>query len=441
MISMASHRYYKMLCIAILVTLVTSASIAQLEPIPIDPIVVDKGILDKVETTTEDILGVISIADLKVFGTEYQVGDNGTVWIQLLDVNKIPINNATCRIDIYYPNKVIWHNGTGMVYLQNSDGLYFLDVMVPDATGVYMTSVTCSYEHDLWVFNPIDDSQVRDGAGSNTNYGNITYFAVGDYWGKYEGFVKFDISTARDYYESFAEPKEIVAVWLLLYCDSIEGSVNVTVQEVYDYWSEINITWNNKPTSFSSIIDTELFSGLSPFCRGMNVTDNVRSWIDNESYVHHGFYLNTTQVPNNIVAISSKEVLVDSLSPSLIIEFNQTEHITEVKGSGELHVSSYASDLMNLIVAMKFVEPTLVQNHDTCLDNQTLVKDLIYLHCFDGDCVNYTQRITINCPHGCWNTGAGTGECAPAPIMRYAWLIAAFIGVLVVFGIIYFLTK
>ena len=62
--------------------------------------------IDKIYKSVDDIYNKVRTNDVKLsfFGTEYLVGDNGTVWLQLLR-NYQPINNASCYVDIYSPSK------------------------------------------------------------------------------------------------------------------------------------------------------------------------------------------------------------------------------------------------------------------------------------------------------------------------------------------------
>lgn len=89
--------------------------------------------------------------DIRVFGTEYDIGENGTIFLQLIGVNNKPINNATCMLTLFYPNKTIFLNYTLMNYLSESDGIYFYDLTIPEQQGIYMLSVVCegSYYEEL----------------------------------------------------------------------------------------------------------------------------------------------------------------------------------------------------------------------------------------------------------------------------------------------------
>lgn len=90
--------------------------------------------------------------EMKVFGTEYQVGDSGKIFLQL-EQGGIPINNATCFFDMFYPNNTIFHSDTPMLYLQNSKGNYYFNQIVPNQTGVYIIGASCEYSFRQFYFN------------------------------------------------------------------------------------------------------------------------------------------------------------------------------------------------------------------------------------------------------------------------------------------------
>lgn len=119
-------------------------------------------IVQKLETIiVEKIVNKLSLA---VHGTEYQIFEEGTTFIQLLDSESQPQNTASCFMDAYFPNKTFFFDDTPLTYLADSDGLYFHDFTAPNTTGVYMLSSTC--------FNP------ANGFTDNFNdFSNIEAFA------------------------------------------------------------------------------------------------------------------------------------------------------------------------------------------------------------------------------------------------------------------------
>jgi hypothetical protein len=95
--------------------------------------------------------------DLHVSGTEYEVGDMATVFTQLLDLNKLPINNGSCFLDIFYPlingsHPRMIHDAP-MIPAGGDDGFYYYDLSSPPQLGVYMLSARCAYSYNwVWFF-------------------------------------------------------------------------------------------------------------------------------------------------------------------------------------------------------------------------------------------------------------------------------------------------
>ena len=79
---------------------------------------------------------------LQLSGTEYISGQTGKIFAQLLNSNYLPINNASCLLNMYYPNETILYNNVSMTAVGN-DGLYYYDFLAPNTEGLYMLSVSC----------------------------------------------------------------------------------------------------------------------------------------------------------------------------------------------------------------------------------------------------------------------------------------------------------
>lgn len=281
---------------------------------------------------------------IDVFGTEYQVGDNATVWVQLLDDDKQPINNALCHFDIYYPDKTVFINDGTLLHLIGSDGLYYNDFIVSNQTGVYMVSVYCDFVHGINYSISEQDSMVYSQAPT-TNYGNDTSFAVGYVFGTYPlyGYVQFNISQITQ------DPDNISSVNMYLYDSGNLGSNHVIkASRITGSWNESNLTYNNRPTVDSFIYDTAEVNNIGWF--SWDITDLAKSWL-NGTYSNHGVFLNETLPAGgsfNYSSFYSKEFGGGNV-PKLMVIYNMTEYITEVKGSGELHVTGYFNDLNNTI--------------------------------------------------------------------------------------------
>lgn len=78
---------------------------------------------------------------LSVYGTEYHPGDIATIFLHLTDENSQPIDNSTCFVSVWDPDKIKIIDEADMSYLD--DGIYYFDMPVPWEAGVYMISAYC----------------------------------------------------------------------------------------------------------------------------------------------------------------------------------------------------------------------------------------------------------------------------------------------------------
>jgi hypothetical protein len=123
---------------------------------------------DKSKKDISDILSKVSKIEMKIHGTEYFQNENATVWLQLLRDYQ-PINNGSCFVTIYFPNKTVWLNEILMTYLNDSDGIYYYDTVTPSTSGVYMVSASCYVPKNAFTDDFLDYSKLE-------SYGNITIY-------------------------------------------------------------------------------------------------------------------------------------------------------------------------------------------------------------------------------------------------------------------------
>jgi hypothetical protein len=272
--------------------------------------------------------------EVNVYGTEYVVGDNGTVFLQLLDNDKLPINNALCYLDVYYPNKTQYIDDGVMVNLAGSDGLYYNDVIVPNATGVYMLSAYCDFIHNLTYLDIDEDSMVYNG-GPTQNHGTSPVIAVGHVYASnyYSTFIKLDVNS------SYIN-ESLTNVWLYLYrVSGYATDINVTVQRVNETWSESNVTYNNKPSYDPYVWNTTEMTSQYGWTR-LDITELYKSW-ENGTYTNYGMYLNFSSGSNNYKLFWSSETTAVNLKPYVMVSYSDTDFISEIRGSGEIHVSDH----------------------------------------------------------------------------------------------------
>jgi hypothetical protein len=99
------------------------------------------------QTSIQNLKESIPTSTLHVFGTEYQVGDNAKIWLQLLTTNSTPILNATCFTDVYTPDNLISLERATMTNF-NHDGIYYYDlpILTSATLGVYPVLALCYFQ-------------------------------------------------------------------------------------------------------------------------------------------------------------------------------------------------------------------------------------------------------------------------------------------------------
>lgn len=215
--------------------------------------------IDKIYKSVDDIYNKVRTNDVKLsfFGTEYLVGDNGTVWLQLLR-NYQPINNASCYVDIYSPSKNLIFNNALMNYLINSDGLYYYDLVVPSYIGVYMISVSCYMPQSAWSDDFVDDYLKLE------SWENITII---------DNNIKISDSI-DDYCDGVCTPCfernqslchngcSMISGGLLIESAHHDGD-NVTSEALYEDTSIFKVNWDSQVTfvNFTQAVSTILING------------------------------------------------------------------------------------------------------------------------------------------------------------------------------------
>lgn len=116
---------------------------------------------------------LISASMVQVHGTEYKAGDNGKVFLQLLDDSYKPINDSACYSSIYYPTNEVWKYQQLMTYVD--EGIYAYDFTTPYVQGVYPVVILCttdgiSYVSQKDVSDNFESGTTSGGIGWDTNW-------------------------------------------------------------------------------------------------------------------------------------------------------------------------------------------------------------------------------------------------------------------------------
>jgi len=141
---------------------------------------------------------------------------------------------------------------------------------------------------------PMDDAYVYQ-KYSDSNYGLKTYIWVGEYGGWEYGYLKFDLS-------NMPSNAEIVSARLCLYSYKQYGSPKIEAHPIIDdSWDETVITWNNRPSYESDVLDTISIAGSGTYC--WDVTSFVVSEFSGDKLVS----IALIPTNNDDAAFNSKE--------------------------------------------------------------------------------------------------------------------------------------
>jgi len=276
-----------------------------------------------------------------VSGTEYNVGDYATIFLQLKDSQGSPINNGNCYLDVYYPtydnlSHPVLYTDVGMLYKNESNGLYFFDMIAPNITGIYMLGASCAYAFQInWIYPPEETMK-------SPNRTQVQGTCLGDTLSlnSYsDGLYQKCTSTSgggtkyiESYYDFNTTGIDNITTLDAYYAGESTASPTMTM-----YW------WNWTSSAWVLLPNTLTFSGTASASAG------TTSGIDE-------FLSNTIPISNDSINYTTKTVRIRlySTSGSSFIKYDnwlslkfltQEGQIQELKGSGELHVSNALTNL------------------------------------------------------------------------------------------------
>jgi hypothetical protein len=159
------------------------AGIVATYPAPIDPKKLATDISAALPPTTVDTTKLVrdlipAQNPLTMHGTEYILGQQATPFLQLKDQQGNSVINGTCQIDIFYPNKTQAVNDAPMLYIPDSDGLYFY-TYTPLVEGLYPMGAHCMYSNIIrWYYTtPGYNPFSQYGIDCGTELINMTTYA------------------------------------------------------------------------------------------------------------------------------------------------------------------------------------------------------------------------------------------------------------------------
>ena len=285
----------------------------------------------KVETV--DSVSKINRPKIDVYGTEYDVGQRGKIFLHLLDGDDQPINDSTCHTSIYYPTNTVWKYQQLMEYV--SEGLYVYDFDTPYTDGVYPVTALCTLPQiNLSGHKAQDDfnsGSISGGTGWNNNWVlDGCYYESGNV---YEGAYSIECSNDRDPSRTIIANTSFTSLDYSFYwrADSLEAGETVyyiikdssnteyTLKTVTD--GDDDGTFNHETGTLDATTDSFDFGGTITF---------------------------TISTSNNLESVDyyNLDLLEINLNTPTVINESKYEII---RGTGEIHISgdkNYEATLM-----------------------------------------------------------------------------------------------
>jgi len=273
--------------------------------------------------------------NLLVSGTEYQTGESATIFLQLKDSQGTPINDGQCYLDVYYPSygnlsHPILYNDIGMLYKNDSNGIYYFDMVIPNVTGVYMLGASCAYSYDVnWIY-PLEETVKKPTRTVTT--------------GTFSGDTLVLNSFEDNQFTSCASVSKTCDAYYDFNTTEISNITNLSIYfmgETDKITTMTMMVWNWTSSSWITLPNTLTFAPTTtptfPIGLGEMLTNNI---------VPSNHTINYTTKNVRIRLYTTGANSINEWDNWLSLKFlTQEGQIQELKGSGELHVSDALSNL------------------------------------------------------------------------------------------------
>lgn len=277
---------------------------------------------------------------LDLFGTEYFVGQQGKLWLQLLDANRSYITSGVCYLDVYTPTNTQYVEGAVMTNMLH-DGIYYYDFNpIPETEGVYPAIAKCYYSvgttyhfgTTIQMINgtldggSLDNTQVLDGS-----YMLTTESPAGVNPRRYWAEINFS-NGGRICNTSELLLSGILIDWTGRWNSNV-GADDITIS-IYNYSSSTWINLSNKIIGAGT--------GVKTVSNSLLTTNLTKAGLVNST----GSNLRLRFLDTNVTDTASTGMDYDYLSVGCIELLSPVYE--EVKGSSEMHISNPSSWTLNI---------------------------------------------------------------------------------------------
>ncbi len=391
------------------VLLFSSIVFAQLDPKDSEKITTIEKTTDEIKQISDSIFENTRY-NLKFFGTEYQPSAPATAWIQLLNGNDDPINDASCLGNIISPDKTFFFNNFVYTHLNiTPEGIYFFDFTAGTDIGVYMMTAICFFGVDD-VQQEFADSQdlISGTQGGNNDFEDL-FSDNGKYLRVKE--VNSSILYRLNYTGIVVSPLANVSEIDFIFNGRISPSsaVDEAVISIFNFTSGEFVDFANRVPAQSS--DADITNAI------FDTSGNLANDLIKDGNITIQF--NDTNKTESVTSIND---LFNDVSIIQIKSGNGT--IVEVRGASESHVD-------NVAITTAVIVQTIERLHNTnlCLDEFTLQHN-ISLQITPAPAFEVIE--IEQCPFGC---DLNNNECNPNPSTQIIIFLAILV-ILIIVGIV-----
>jgi hypothetical protein len=310
----------------------------------------------------EKIFGHISL-----FGTEYVLGQNGTLFLKLLDSNELPINNGFCSITVYYPNKTIkFMDNTPTTFLEN--GLYYKDFFVPDTEGLYIADATCIYADTVFRYNiPSEDAGYDGAIGGGTSPQPLVFKDI--------DCTEFHTLGGGTYQN-----------WTFNYTSL--GLINLSAI------TQIDFNWVGQISAANGFIQAYNWNtsawvsiGTSVASTGITLSCGNNVYLSRSTTSNFTSYIRNNTIMMRLYRAGTATMLTDAVE---IIFHNNGSVVANLRGSSEVHVSNFFNQTSNLTVNINQSQLNSLLSAINSV-NATANETLSYAAAINGSVFNLSQ--------------------------------------------------
>jgi hypothetical protein len=365
---------------------------------------------------------------INVFGTEYFPSSTGTIYFQVLD-NGLPVDNASCVLTVYYPDKTKWIDNAPMYFLEN--GLYFYDIQVPEEPlGTYMISSYCWYIINIAKYFPY---YLNITTGSSSGSFPSGLYEMND--GITHSVKEKTDTLYFEYWFNVSVPQNLTEIHINFYGSWDDNNENVEIF-VFNYYNNSWVKLTNPIRSSSvyvavnNLLEDNLYNYFNNSILKVRFKDTSSSTGKDSTLMIDFFQVElvylTGQFIDDIrgggeIHISNVTAYIPPISPNVTVNVTVPINVS-LENISELINETVEPKLDDLIALMFALHSTPV-TRQYCIDNQTLVTEKVANWTVAGKIYPITKNETVLCNWGC---DVERNECRSAP----------YIGVLYAFGIV-----